>query len=64
VKIHHPLRPPPADKLETLRHREVKCGVYFRHGNTAAKTNATLLGGAVEEEERFCPLFHLLLLLE
>jgi hypothetical protein len=36
--------------------KKIQCGVYFAHGNTVAKINATLLGGRPEREERVCVL--------
>jgi hypothetical protein len=44
--------------------KKIQCGDYFAHGNTVAKIIATLLGGRVEGEGRFCMLFQLLFLLE
>jgi len=43
------------ENVAPQRHRDtekkMQCGVYFTHGNTVAKINATLLEGKVEGEE-------------
>jgi len=44
------------ENVAPQRHRDtekkMQCGVYFTHGNTVAKINATLLEGKVEGEEQ------------
>jgi hypothetical protein len=41
--------------------KKMQCGVYFAHGNTVAKINATLLGGKAERQGLFWMFPHLLL---
>jgi hypothetical protein len=49
---------------ETQRERKIQCGVYFVHGNTVSKINATLLEGRSEREEIRCVFKNLILLNE